>query len=338
MIKAIEWIGKENGYLKLLDQTKLPHRISYITCKDIDTVVKAIKTLQVRGAPAIGVAAAYGFYLGARSLKSGNFVKQLENIKTKLISARPTAVNLAWAVNRMSQLTSSRVNEFTSSQLEAIEGQLFREAMQIHKEDIITCEKIGKQGARLIKKGARILTYCNAGILATAGTGTALAVIYQAQKDGKKFKVYASETRPLLQGARLTAWELQQMKVNVTILCDNMIGKLMADGEIDMVILGADRIASNGDAANKIGTYQVALLAHYHKIPFYIASPISTFDYSIKSGKQIPIEFRNENEVTSILGNPVAPKGIKAYNPAFDVTPSRFISGIITEKGIKRYQ
>jgi len=352
MIKAIEWIGDQNGYLKLLDQTKLPLKTEYIICKNVDIVVKAIKTLQVRGAPAIGVAAAYGFYIGMRQTSPKSFNKQLDIIKDKLISARPTAVNLAWAVKRVSsrvsrqksglrfathELTSSPTKVGTSlryARVDDIKKELFKEARRIHKEDIETCRNLGEHGAKLIKNGMRILTYCNAGMLATAGIGTALAIFYQAKRNGKKFKVYSSETRPLLQGARLTTWELQQGKIDVTLICDNMIGKLMSDGEIDMVALGADRIASNGDTANKIGTYQVAVLAHHHKIPFYVVAPISTFDYSIKSGKQIPIEFRIPEEVTSFRECRTAPKGMKAYNPAFDVTPAKFITGIVTEKGI----
>jgi methylthioribose-1-phosphate isomerase len=332
-VKALDWIGGENGYLKLLDQTLLPHKIRYILCKNTETVYRAIRVLAVRGAPAIGVAAGYGLYLGARSIKAKTppqFRKSLAKQAQKLISARPTAVNLAWAVNRL----SLRVKESKSLGVDEIKRLILREAVAIHKEDIAACDKIGKSGAHLIKNGMGVMTYCNAGSLATAGSGTALAVFYRAKREGKRFKAYAPETRPLLQGARLTAWELKQNKIDVTLLCDNMVGSLMSEGKIDLAITGADRIAANGDAANKIGTYQAALLAYYHKIPFYIAAPLSTFDIKLKSGKEIPIEYRSADEVVSFAGRRVAANGLKVYNPAFDVTPARFIKGFITEKGI----
>ncbi|MBI4833527.1 MAG: S-methyl-5-thioribose-1-phosphate isomerase [Planctomycetes bacterium] len=332
-VKSLEWIKGENGYLKLLDQTLLPHKVRYIICKNTDIVYRAIQALAVRGAPAIGVAAGYGLYLGARCIKAktpGEFLKRLEIIAQKLISARPTAVNLAWAVNRI----SSSVHKLNSSSVSEIKKQILLEAKAIHREDIVTCDKIGKSGSGLIRNGMGVLTYCNAGLLATAGSGTALAVFYQAKKEGRKFKVYVPETRPLLQGARLTAWELKQNKLDVILLCDNMIGKLMSERKIKLVVTGADRITANGDTANKIGTYQVALMAHHHRIPFYVAAPLSTFDFKLRTGKEIPIEFRPETEVTCIAGKPVAAKGVPAYNPAFDVTPSEFIKGFITEKGI----
>lgn len=332
-LKAIEWIGHENGYLKVIDQSQLPHRRSYFICRSVTAVYQAIKTLKVRGAPLIGITAGYGFYLGAREIKTSEyskFTEKLTKLKDYLCSARPTAVNLSWALERLYQKLTP------SLKVSQLKKRLFQEAKKIHHEDMISCARIAKNGARLIKNNYGILTYCNTGILATGGLGTALAIIYQAKKEGKKFQLYIPETRPLLQGARLSGWELLQKGITPILVCDNMVGRLMQEGKINIVLVGADRIAANGDTANKIGTYTLAILAHYHKIPFYVVAPSTSFDQSLKDGTQIPIEYRSENEVTTILGKRVAPEKVKVYNPAFDITPRRFITGIITETGIMK--
>ena len=375
---ALEWVGGEDGYLKLIDQTKLPHKLTYLKCTTAEQVASAIKKLQVRGAPAIGVAAAFGAYLGVRTLGykrlqdvTGSYRrlhKKFTEIYQMLLATRPTAVNLKWALDRIAMAlknpasgcgVNSRTEELTTPQPPLIRGSKFplnkgglkgvvyNEAMEILKEDKETCYQIGLNGAKLIKNGYNILTHCNAGLLATAGIGTALAPLYIAQRQGRRFSVYSSETRPVLQGARLTVWEFQRNHIPVTLICDNMVGSLMQgihhkgtkvtkSHKIDLVIVGADRIARNGDTANKIGTYQVALLAHHHKIPFYVAAPMSTFDRNIRTGKDIPIEYRSSEEITHIKGTPIAPRHTKVYNPAFDVTPAKYITGFITEKGIIR--
>ncbi|OIO37672.1 MAG: S-methyl-5-thioribose-1-phosphate isomerase [Candidatus Omnitrophica bacterium CG1_02_49_10] len=330
--KTIDWVG---GKVKLIDQTLLPERFRYIYCSNIKDLWKAIKRLSVRGAPAIGVAAAFGVVLGIKHSKAktyNKFYNELIGASNYLATSRPTAVNLFWALERMRSV--SRKNRFKS--VAALKKILLEEARGILREDILTCRKIGKNGSALIKRGDSILTHCNAGALATGGMGTALSVIYQAKSQGKRIKVFADETRPLLQGSRLTAWELKKNGVDVTLICDDMAAKVMSEGRIDKVIVGADRIASNGDAANKIGTYGVAVLAKHHGIPFYVAAPVSTFDMSLKSGKDIPIEERDRAEIVNGFGRPTAPKGVKVYNPAFDVTPSGLISAIITEKGVFR--
>jgi len=350
---GVNWVGGKEGYLKILDQTCLPLRRRYLICRSVGPVIDAIKGLKVRGAPAIGVAAAFGLFLGTRAIKTSHypvFLSRLKQIKNRLFATRSTAVNLGWALERMMQVTpiSKRIERIKRielprikygaanrlNQLTKIKNKLFQEALAIQREDIRTCERIGKNGARLVRNGMGILTYCNAGLLATAGKGTALAVIYEAKRRGKKFQVYVPETRPLLQGARLTAWELTQAHIPCTVICDNMAGKLMKDGKIDLVLVGADRIAANGDTANKIGTYSLAVLAHYHKIPFYVVAPQSTFDRSIKDGSRIPIEHRSEGEITTLAGKRIVPYGVKAYNPAFDITPAKLITGIITETGM----
>ncbi len=341
-IQTLQWVGGLNGYLKLIDQTALPTKKRYRICRDWPTVFRAIQRLEVRGAPAIGVAAAYGLVLGIRttpykSLRDptgqadyADFHKKLKRVAKKLSLSRPTAVNLKWALDRMAQTARTHKNK-PIAQLKNI---LFREAKRIHAEDRQVCLALGRYGARLIKNGSAVLTYCNAGSLATGGSGTALSAFYQAKRQRKKFRVYAPETRPLLQGARLTTWELSQAGIDVTLLCDNMIARLMQTKKISCVILGSDRVAANGDAANKIGTYGVARLAHAHKIPFYVVIPTSSLDRTLKNGSRIPIEYRSEHEVTTIAGKRLAAKGIKVYNPAFDVTPAKYITAIVTEYGI----
>jgi len=325
----------ENGEFYLLDQTKLPGQSEYICCRDYITVAEAIKRLSVRGAPAIGAAAAYGLVLGAMGLKGEeeqNFLAGVEEIARHLSATRPTAVNLNWALERM----LDRVKSEDSMTPEEIIGIMIREADSIHREDLEGNRKMGLFGLDLIPQGARILTHCNAGALATAGYGTALGVIRAAHEAGKKVSVYADETRPLLQGARLTAWEMLQEGIPVTLITDNMAGYLMSRGMVDLVVVGSDRIAANGDVANKIGTYGVAVLAREHGIPFFVAAPFSTIDISLQSGSQIPIEERSPEEVTCLGGIRLAPEGVRVWNPAFDVTPARLVSAIITERGVLR--
>ena len=329
-VKTVDW--KKNN-LKLIDQRLLPGKLKYITCKNTKQVFEAIKKLKVRGAPAIGVAGSFGVYIGARSIRTKSvedFCNQLEKTADYLGSSRPTARNLFWAIERMLECAYDNIDK----PIQKIKDILLKEAKNILNEDKIICRQIGISGAKLIKKGDTLLTHCNAGGLATADFGTALAPMFVAKNRGVKFNVFVDETRPVLQGARLTAWELVKAKIDATLICDNMAASLMQDGKIDKVITGADRIASNGDVANKIGTYNLAVLCNYHKIPFYIAAPISTFDLSLDSGKDIVIEQRGKEEVTSLGGKTIAPKNVKVYNPAFDVTPHELITGIITEKGI----
>lgn len=327
---ALHW---NRGVLTLLDQTKLPGEVTYITTEDYRVVAKAIKELQVRGAPAIGAAAAFGLVLAAKEIghSSGeDFLGKLAETAGFLKAQRPTAVNLFWAIDRMLSVAS----RFHSAQPDVIYTALEAEAISIAEEDAAVNRRMGAHGATLLKDGATILTHCNAGQLATVDFGTALGVIRAAWQQGKKLHVYADETRPLLQGARLTAWELMQDNIPVTLITDNMAGHVMKQGLIDCVIVGADRIAANGDTANKIGTYSVAVLAKEHNIPFYVAAPLSTFDFTLASGDQIPIEERSADEVTQIAGRRIAPAGVRVFNPAFDVTPHKYISAIITEKGI----
>lgn len=322
-----------NGRLRIIDQRALPGRLSIVESRNINDVYQHIKRLAVRGAPAIGVFAAYGVCIGLKAVKTDDkraFFKELSKITAYIKASRPTAVNLFWALNRIEERALIDKDKSVSG----IKKSLIREAKKIHGEDEQMCRAIGINGARLIKRGETILTHCNAGLLATAGEGTALAPIYRAHAQGKRIKVFADETRPLLQGARLTAWELRRKGIDVTLICDNMAAALMKKHKIDKVIVGADRIAANGDTANKIGTYGLAVLAKAHKIPFYVAAPSSTLDLSIIDGDKIPIEERSGEEVRKISGIYTAPKCIKAYNPAFDVTPNRYISAVITEKGI----
>ena len=330
-INSIIW---ENQTLKLLDQTKLPLRIGYVDCKTHKEVAKCIKNMIVRGAPAIGVAAAYGVALAAKEFSGeskNDFMSKLHKAGEILKSTRPTAVNLFWAVDKMYK--AAKDNETASTQ-EEIVLILEKLAIDIHEEDIALNKNIGIHGVKVVPDGAVIMTHCNAGALATAGYGTALGVIRAAFEKGILKKVFACETRPLLQGARLTAWELYQDRIPTILITDNMAGYLMSKGQIDMVVLGADRIARNGDVANKIGTYSLAILADYHKIPFFVAAPYSTIDMDIASGEEIIVEERHGDEIRNIHGVEVISKYIKTYNPAFDVTPGKLITGIITDKGI----
>jgi methylthioribose-1-phosphate isomerase len=332
-IKTIEW---KNNSVKIIDQTKLPLKLKYLYIKDLKTLWQAIKSLEVRGAPALGAASGLGVYLGIKDSKAkkfSQFYKELNKVITFLASSRPTAINLFWGLQRMRKATLKNKDKSVFR----LKKLLFMEAQKIIEEDRQACRKMGYFGAKLIKNKDTILTVCNAGILATIDYGTALGVIYRANEEGKKIKVYACETRPLLQGARLTTWELSKKGIDVTLNCDNMAATLMQQGKIDKVITGADRIAANGDTANKIGTYNLAVLAHHHNIPFYVVAPASTFDISIKSGKDIPIEERSGREVKDLFfKQPIAAKGIKVFNPAFDVTPNNLITSIITDRGIIR--
>jgi methylthioribose-1-phosphate isomerase len=338
IVKALEWIGNADGFLEIVDQRRLPTEFIKLQCRDIETLFEAIKTLAVRGAPAIGVSAAYGLVLALNkttapdSLEEG--LKILSHAVEYLASSRPTAVNLSWASERVQRKAKQFVTENPKSTLQDLCEIIFAEANAICREDVDMCRRIGENGQKFIIDGSGILTHCNAGALATAGQGTALSVLFEAQKKGKKFRVYVDETRPLLQGARLTAWELKQAGLDVTVICDNMAGWMMKQSKINAVITGADRIAANGDTANKIGTYTLSILAKEHKIPFYVAAPSSTFDLSIKSGDEIPIEQRAAEEVTKFANVQVAPQDIKVINPAFDVTEARDITAIITEKGV----
>ena len=330
--KTIEWKGDR---VKLLDQRKLPQQVCYLNCTDASGVAKAIRLLAIRGAPAIGVAAAMGIALAAQKIQSrdpGVFYKKVEKVCHLMRQTRPTAVNLFWAVNRMKRV----LDQIHSLGVERIKKRLEEEARRICEEDVEVNRKIGENGKVLIHDGDGVLTHCNAGALATAGYGTALGVIRAAWAAGKRFRVFVDETRPMLQGTRLTAWELVQEKIPATIVTDNMAGWLMRKGEIASVLVGADRIARNGDTANKIGTYSLAVLSKWHDIPFYVAAPTSTLDFNIRSGSDIPIEERAPEEVTHLGLKQIAPKGIQAFNPAFDVTPHTLIHGIITEKGIIR--
>jgi methylthioribose-1-phosphate isomerase len=333
MIKTLEWT---NEGVMMVDQRKLPREELYPVFSTYEEVAWAIKEMVVRGAPAIGVAAAMGVALGTRDIPEsapGPFEKQFLSICDTLAATRPTAVNLFWAIDRMKRFFYSH---WPTTDLAGLKQLLIEEAIRMHGEDIELNRKMGRHGAALIPGKACILTHCNAGALATAGFGTALGVIRTAVEQGKTIEVFADETRPFLQGARLTAWELQKDGIPVTLITDNKAGHFMKSGKIDCVIVGADRIAANGDVANKIGTYSVAVLAKENGIPFYVAAPISTLDLSLSSGDQIPIEERAGQEVTQIEGVPIAPSGIQVANPAFDVTPNRYIGAIITERGIAR--
>jgi methylthioribose-1-phosphate isomerase len=328
--RTLEW---KKGGLYLLDQTRLPLEERYARCSTYQEVARAIKNMIVRGAPAIGVAAAFGMALGAmrcNGRSQASFLKHMDEVARALVSTRPTAVNLLWAVERMKRLIGKNLDRG----IPRVQRELEKEARRILEEDLRANREMGRQGQILIPDGCSILTHCNAGALATAGYGTALGVIRAAREAGKRIHVFVDETRPFLQGARLTAWELMKDKIPCTLITDNMAGWLMAQGKIRLAVVGADRIARNGDVANKIGTYSVALLCRAHRIPFYVAAPTSTVDLSTKTGKQIPIEERAIAEVTCVQGRPCAPEGVKAFNPAFDVTPHRYIHAIITERGI----
>jgi methylthioribose-1-phosphate isomerase len=326
-IETIEWTP---AGVVMIDQTRLPREEVFVTCRNYVEVADAIRTMVIRGAPAIGVAAAMGVAIGA--LKSDNLEADMPVICETLARTRPTAVNLFWAIDRMKQVYTAVRKESLSS----IRERLLTEALQIRAEDIAINEAIGRNGADLVPDGKTVLTHCNAGALATAGFGTALGVIRAAVHAGKRIDVFAGETRPFLQGARLTAWELQRDGIKTTLITDNMAGHFLKSGRIGCVVVGADRIAANGDVANKVGTYGVAVLAKENNVPFYVAAPISTLDLTLASGDQIPIEERASKEVTHVGGVHVAPEGIEVANPAFDVTPNRYVSAIITERGVAR--
>jgi methylthioribose-1-phosphate isomerase len=330
LIKAIEWLGDR---VRIIDQTRLPHEESYLELASYLEVAQAIKNMNIRGAPAIGVAAAYGIVLGASEIKAATksqFLKELSQVSQTIATTRPTAVNLFGVIERMKRVAD------TAKDIAEIKKSLVDEAIKIHAEEEEATRRLSQLGAELIEDGFGILTHCNTGPLATAGYGTALGVIIYAHQQGKKLKVFVTETRPRLQGARLTAWELQKAEIPFTLITDSMAGYFMKRGEIDCVIVGADRIAANGYTANKIGTYTLAVLANAHGIPFYVAAPTTTIDLSLTGGYQIPIEERSPEEVTHIQGVAIAPEGIEVANPAFDITPSQHITAIITERGIIR--
>jgi len=329
---VIKWKG---NHLSLLDQTQLPLSKKYLKCYTPQDVYAAIQRLAVRGAPAIGVAAGYGVLLGVLKYKSKSaqdFIRKVDDTADYLAKSRPTAKNLFWALDRM----KAAVRQSKTVPADKLLQMVLDAAESIQEDEELNCKKIGEFGGQLISAGDNILTHCNAGSLATGRYGTALAVLYEAQRKGKRITAMATETRPLLQGARLTTWELKQHGVPVTLICDNMVATCMQRGLIDRIVVGADRIASNGDTANKIGTYMIAVLAQEHKIPFYVAAPRSTFDFSLKTGKDIPIEERGQQEITNGLGRRIAPNGIKVFNPAFDVTPAKYIHAFITEYGVIR--
>jgi len=332
----LETIAWEKGSVVLIDQTKLPGQLVYLRCTTAGQVWNAIRTLKVRGAPAIGAAAAFGMVLGIGKKKYSNFQtfkRRVNALYSYMSSSRPTAVNLVWALDRMKKIVSDN----RSTSITRIKDCLLKEAQAIVEEDKISCRKMADHAQPLIKDNDRILTYCNTGILATVDYGTALGAVYRAQELGKTVKVYACETRPLLQGARLTCWELHRKNIDVTLICDNMAGYLMQQKKLDKIFIGADRIAANADTANKIGSYSLAVLARFHKLPFYVVAPHSTFDRKLKNGKQIPIEQRNAREVRAgWFRKPMVVQGVRIYNPAFDVIPHGLITGIVTDSGILR--
>jgi methylthioribose-1-phosphate isomerase len=334
MLPTIDWTGDT---VVMIDQRKLPASEVFVTCRTAQEVARAIKTMVIRGAPAIGVAAAMGLALGVRRSRATG-TKQLatefQRLCDLMAATRPTAVNLFWAIERMKQAFADAAREGRS--VDELRERLEAEARRIHDEDVASCRAMGVHGATLVPDQARVLTHCNAGALATAGYGTALGVIRAASEQGKRVAVLADETRPFLQGARLTAWELVRDGIDTTVITDSMAGAMMREGAIDLVVVGADRIAANGDVANKIGTYSVAVLAKEHGIPFYVAAPRSTIDLETPAGEGIPIEERNEREVTHIGSSRLTPAGARIRNPAFDVTPARFVTAIITERGIAR--
>jgi len=331
MIVSLEW--KEN-YLRILDQTRLPSEKIYTDLHRVEDVYQAIQALKVRGAPLIGIAAAYGLFLAMKDEKvtsASEFFKIFDEKIDYLASARPTAVNLFWALKRI----KDELLQIRDSDIDTLKQSLLQQAKAIHEDDRERCEQIGKNGIEILSNPASILTICNTGALATGGIGTALGVVYKAVESGIKVRVYACETRPLLQGARLTVWELEEANIPVSLITDNMTAWLMRKRKVDYVIVGADRIARDGSTANKIGTYMLAILAHYHRIPFYVAAPISSFDFNIDSGEDIPIEFRDCDEVRKVLNTlPITLPSVSCWNPAFDVTPPELIKGFITESGI----
>lgn len=329
MVPTIRWT---DAGVVMIDQTRLPRVEEYVTCTTYEEVAHAIKTMVIRGAPAIGVAAAMGVAIGVQKANPATIGAEFETICATLAATRPTAVNLFWAIDRMKRLHAS----LDGAPIEKLREEMVREAKQIYIEDIAINEAIGRHGADLVPDGKTVLTHCNAGALATAGYGTALGVIRAAVSAGKKIDVFADETRPFLQGARLTVWELMQDGIPTKLITDNMAGHFLKSGRIGCVVVGADRIARNGDVANKVGTYSVAVLAKENGVPFYVAAPVSTLDLTLTSGDQIPIEERPSTEVTEVFGVPVAPENTAVENPAFDVTPNRYVTAIITEKGIAK--
>ena len=330
-VPTITW---ENDALRLIDQTLLPEEYKFITCRDVNTVAEAIVSLRVRGAPAIGVAAAYGVVIAAQEAiaRDADFDRDVAESIQKLSQTRPTAVNLFWALDRQEKVLAKAAGHSPAKKRD----RLLKEAHKIFEDDKRICRQIGRNGAELLSSQATVLTHCNAGGLATADYGTALAVVYAAVEAGKQVAVYADETRPLLQGSRLTAWELNQSGVDVTVICDSMAAAVLREKNIDSIVVGADRIAKNGDVANKIGTYGLAILAKAHQVPFYVAAPLSTIDMKRDTGAQIPIEERETEEITHGMGRQTAPSGIQVYNPAFDVTPNHLVTAIITEKGVAK--
>jgi len=329
MVETIRWTA--DGVV-MIDQTCLPREERYVTCKTYGEVADAIRSMVIRGAPAIGVAAAMGVALGVARAEESSLDQQFATICEALARTRPTAVNLFWAIDRMKRVYA----ESRSLPLDQLKNRLIAEAQQIRLEDIAINQAIGRNGAPLVPDGKTVLTHCNAGALATAGYGTALGVIRAAVSAGKKIDVFADETRPFLQGSRLTIWELQQDGIPATLIADNMAGHFLKSGRIGCVVVGADRIAANGDVANKIGTYSLAVLAKENGVPFFVAAPVSTLDLTLRSGDEIPIEQRATTEVTHVYGVPVAPEGTAVQNPAFDVTPNRYVTAIITERGVAR--
>jgi methylthioribose-1-phosphate isomerase len=329
VVDTVKW---EGDAVVMIDQRLLPGEEVYLTCRDHGEVARAIKDMAIRGAPAIGVAAAMGIALGVRRLPEAELEAGFERVAAELSATRPTAVNLFWAVERMRR----RFRELLGSGPEAVREGLLEEARSIHAEDVAACRRLGDLGAELLPERARVLTHCNAGALATAGYGTALGVIRSAARDGKLEAVFADETRPYLQGARLTAWELMSDGIPTTLITDSMAGHMMATAQVNAVVVGADRIAANGDVANKIGTYSVAVLAHENGVPFYVAAPVSTIDLGTATGADIPIEERPEEEVTHHAGRRLAPARVAVRNPAFDVTPNRYVTAIVCERGVAR--
>ena len=329
MVETIQWI---DGAVVMIDQTRLPLEEKYVTCRTYEEVARAIRDMIIRGAPAIGVAAAMGVALGVLRADDRNLDGQVETVCATLAATRPTAVNLFWAIDRMKRLYASLRGAAPAE----IRRRMVEEALLVREEDIAICRAIGRNGAALVPDRKTVLTHCNAGALATAGYGTALGVIRAAIESGKTVDVFADETRPFLQGARLTVWELQQDHIPTTLITDNMAGHFLKSGRIGCVVVGADRIAANGDVANKVGTYSVAVLAKENNVPFFVAAPISTLDLALASGDAIPIEQRAAAEVTHVYGRQVAPAGTAVQNPAFDVTPARYVTGIITERGVAR--
>ncbi|HOX36963.1 MAG TPA: S-methyl-5-thioribose-1-phosphate isomerase [Candidatus Brocadiia bacterium] len=332
-VETINWDGGLPGKVRMVAQKDLPINFREMTCGDVKSLWNAIKTLQVRGAPALGIAGAFGIVLGVQDSSArdfDDFLRELDETKNYLATSRPTAVNLFWGMDRMKRVAL----ENRELPIPLLKTRLLHEARKIREEDMEICRRIGRNGAALVSDGMGLLTHCNAGGLATADYGTALAVMFAAKEQGKRFHVFMDETRPLLQGARLTAWELQRAGIDCTLICDNMAAQVMKEGRVQMAVVGADRIAANGDTANKVGTYGLSVIAKAHGVKFYIAAPVSTFDLTLPDGSGIPIEERAAEEITEGFGTRTAPEGVKVYNPAFDVSPAENITGIITEHGV----